>query len=332
MSDTATAVAESQSAPVVETIALPKSGTSEYAEWRVNGEIPKPKTESAPTVEPGEATTPRQQETPTRPKPKTAEQRIAELESTIEKIRKGANLEGKKPEPQPASDPKPVQATRPKPTVDGKGSDGKPYATYEDFTEDLADWKAEQREVAGEQRRAVQAQQDALKAEVEKARGRYDNLDEVMFPTLKAITEAKVAPVISQMLNDSEVLPDLLYTIGSDSDELAAFVKMAQTSPGKAIRYLAVTENLIREELDKASRPTHEKGEDGKFVKEEPVAPAKRGPESAPEPPIEIASRGAGGGDAAATALSAIERGNPSAVRAWMQAENAKDLRRRRGV
>jgi hypothetical protein len=36
MSDTATAVAESQSAPVVETIALPKSGTSEYAEWRVN--------------------------------------------------------------------------------------------------------------------------------------------------------------------------------------------------------------------------------------------------------------------------------------------------------
>jgi len=335
-----TAVAESSSAPVRETVELPRSGTAEYANWRVSGELPekpaetqaKPVTEeSAPPVEEGESATPKQQEKVLSP----AEKRIKELVAENKRLKAEREI---KPEPksEPKSESKPqlVPQTRPKPTPEDKNADGTPkYKVYEDYVEELADWKAEQRMAVAERDRAVREQQTALKNEVEKARGRYDNLDEVMLPALKSITDAQVSPVIMNMLDDSEVLPDLLYTLGSDSNDLAEFLKMAKSNPGKAIRYLAVTENLIQEELAKTStfREMPAKGVDGKFVKTDP-APAKRGAESTPDLPLEVGNRGTGTMDESGRALSEIASGNPNAVRNWLKAENQKDLRRRRGA
>src|SRR6202795_1088447 len=292
------------SSPAAETIELPRSGTSEYAEWRMTGEIPEkpqPKpaapatadTDKGPTSDAGESETPRQQEHTS--KGKNAESRIKELIAENKRL-KAAQAEAPRSQAQPVQQqPQPQQYTRPKPTAEDKGQDGKPkYTTYEDFVEELADWKAEQRMAAQQWQQASQNQQRELNTKVEDARTRYENFDEVLQPTLTAIvSDQSVSPSVKAMLNDSEVLPDLIFTIGSDAKELQAFLKMARNEPGKALRYVAHVESLIQEELAQSSSSAARNG-NGQFVKPTPTAPVKRGPESAPDPPLEVGSRGAG--------------------------------------
>src|ERR1700733_15424415 len=337
-----TAVAESSSAPVVEALELPRSGTPDYAEWRVSGKLPetKPKTEESAssdtlieeTADAGEATAPQKKQEKRRP---DAESRIAELIAENKRLK--AEREAK-----PADQTKPdtkaepaQQFTRPKPKAEDKNPDGtQKYGTYEDFVEELADWKAEQRWDATQREQQQKTQAQEVQAKVKEAEARYPNFKEIAIPTVEAILKNQdIAPVVKQMLNDSDVWTDLIFTIGGDPDALADFVEMAKSAPGKAIRYIAATERLIAEELDKGTTEATTTGRDasGKFAKAE-TTPVKRGPESAAEPPLEIGNRGTGTMDEAARALSDIERGNPNAVRAWMKAENAKDLRRRRGV
>ena len=337
-----TAVAESSSASVVENLEIPRSGTPDYAEWRVSGKLPdpKPKTEETAssdtlteeTADAGEATAPQKKQEKRRP---DAESRIAELIAENKRLkaeREAKPAEAAKPEPKAE---KAQQYTRPRPTPEDKNSDGTPkYATYEDFSEELADWKYEQRRTSEQREQQQQAQTKEVQAKVKEAEARYPNFKEIAIPTVDAIVKNQdIPPVVKQMLNDSEVWTDLIFTLGGDPDALADFVEMAKTAPGKAIRYIANVEREIALELDKGTTEATTAGRDasGKFAKAE-ATPVKRGPESAAEPPLEIGNRGTGSMDEAARALSDIERGNPNAVRAWMKAENAKDLRRRRGV
>lgn len=147
---------------------LPRSGTEAYANWRVTGELPEktqPKpADAAPADKPKEATSesapdpesgkPKQE---TRRKP-DAEARIAELTAKARQLEKDLE-EARKPkeakaDPPPARQP---EHTRPKPKPDDQ-VDGKPkYASYEDYVEELADWKAEQR-MAAREREQTQAQ------------------------------------------------------------------------------------------------------------------------------------------------------------------------------
>jgi hypothetical protein len=268
------------------------------AEFRRTGELPKqdkPKTEeAAPSSDAkpqgeaksaGESETPKQQEIPKAKPKQTAEERIAQLEATIEKIRKGSGIEPKpkaesasaKPEPQSVE----PQYTRPKPKPEGNGPDGKPYATYEDYIEDLSDWKGEQREAKSQREAAQQAQAKEFNTKVNEARSRYENFDEVVKPTATAInTDAAIPQVIKTLLSESDVLPDILFTLGSDPAELAKFVQMAKETPGKALRYIALTESLIAEELE------------GKTAKPAEVSPAKPKTQ-APRPPSEAGGRAA---------------------------------------
>jgi hypothetical protein len=284
--------------------------SDQRAEFRKTGELPTPKTEDAapsPEAEPKAETVPAseaektQQEKPAKAeKPKqTAEDRIAQLEATIEKIRKGAGLkEAQKVEP-PATKVEQVeqQFTRPKPTPEDKNPDGTPkFSVYEDYIEDLADWKSEQREAKRDKEQAQQAQTRELNAKVESARSRYENFDDVLQPTVDAIVgDAAISPVVKHMLNDSEVLPDLIFTIGSSEKELASFVKMAKENPGKALRYIALTESLIAEELEGKAKPTSE-------AKPEPPAKPQT---AAPKPPSEVGGRAASPGDALESAAKA---------------------------
>ena len=333
-----TAIAESYTAPEPQITVLPKSGTTEYAQWRVSGDLPEiePKAESAPAaVEPGEATTPPVQERTEKKRRPDAEARIKTL--TDEAARLRAELdEARKPKEQ--SKPKLVepQYTRPKPTVDDK-VEGKPkYATYEDFTEELADWKAEQRMADYEKRQTAKAQMAETQKKIDAATARYENFDEISRPFVKEMLDSTTIPIaVKQMVADSEVWPDLIFTIASNAEDRAEFLQLARTQPGKALRYIAKVESLIEEALSgnvPRGTPERARSEDGTFVKPEPVAPAKRGPESASEPPLEVSNRGAGVMDESGRALSALKAGNPNAVRDWLKAENAKDLRRRRGA
>jgi hypothetical protein len=88
------------------------------------------------------------------------------------------------------------------------------------------------------------------------------------------------------------VLPDILFTLGSDPAELAKFVKMARETPGKALRYIALTESLITEELEGKATPKAEE------------APAK--PKThAPRPPSEVGGKAAAPPDALESAAKA---------------------------
>lgn len=277
-------------------------------EFRKTGNLPEPpkKEEAAPSSEAkpdseakpaGDSEPPKVQEhTERKPKAQTAEERIAQLESTIEKIKKGAGLEKPKADSEPAkSEPKPAepQYTRPKPTVDDKDDKGTPkYATYEDYIEDLTDWKGEQRDAKNQRIAQEQAQAKAFNSKVEEARSRYENFDEVVGPTAAALNgNANINPVVKQMLLDSEHLPDLLFTIGSNDAEKAKFTEMAEKNPGKALRYIALTESLIAEELEAKAKP----------AEEAPVKPKTQ----APKPPSEAGGRAAAPPDALEAAAKA---------------------------
>lgn len=278
------------------------------AEFRKTGNLPKPE-EAASSSEPtpvkveaepaGDSEPPEPKQELPKAKPKqTAEERIAQLEATIEKIKKGKGIETPKAESSPAKpEPKPVpqQASRPKPTVEDKTEDGKPkYETYEDYIEDLADWKTEQKWSAKEQQERTNAAATALNAKIEEGRTRYENLDDVIVPAANEIyNDAAISPVIKQMIADSDLIVDLVYTIANDPAEYAKFVKMAKETPGKAIRYIALTESLISQELD------------GKTAAKIEVEPPAKPKTQAPKPPSEAGGRAAAPPDALESAAKA---------------------------
>jgi hypothetical protein len=130
------------------------------------------------------------------------------------------------------------------------------------------------------------------------------------------------------MLNDSEVWTDLIFTLGEDPDGLKDFVALAKSDPGKAIRYIVAVESGIAAEL---SGKTEARNDKGQFVPKA-APPRKPGPETTPEPPIEVGARASGPMDEEQRAISEMERGNTAAFRAFREARNAKDLRRARGA
>ena len=321
---------------------LPRSGTPEYDKWRETGEISdkSPKEESTPSKESetaGESETPQStQEKPTTKPKQTAEERIAQLEATIEKIRKGAGKETPKVESSPTKPEPPAPQADNEPTAEDVNADGSPrFKTYEEFTKALARYEARQERAEWQREQQMQEQAKAFNAKVDEARSRYDNFDEVVQPAATAINmNVRITEDFKKMLSRSEFLPDILFTIGSDEKTLANFVKMSEEDPLEAAVYVAEVRKLIEEELGKASATSAaNRNEQGQFTPAKPVAekPAKRGPESAPAPPLEVGARGAGTMDEGERALQAIERGDGRAVSAWMEAENRKDIARRAG-
>jgi hypothetical protein len=185
--------------------------------------------------------------------------RIAQLNATVDKIERHAGLK-RQADPAPASpatastEPAQPQGARTKPTVDAADKDGKAkYATYEEYVEDLADWKAEQQVARFQQKQYEQAQLQALKSKLDEARSRYDDADSVIFPAAQAIRDAQIPPAVKEIFAQSEHFPDLCYVVGSDPAELTAFIALAQTNPRAALAKVFEYERGVAEELAKAS-------------------------------------------------------------------------------
>lgn len=309
--------AASSAAPLVEVDRGPLVNltSDQRAEFRRTGELPEPAKQEQPKTEESatsaeETPNSEQEETPkgeTQPDPQKksqesrrkpdAEHRIKQLTDETKRLKaeletlKSKPTDQPKPVEQPKSEP---QYTRPKPTAEDKDKDGNPkYTTYEDFVEDLADWKAEQRLATQQREQQQQAQKRELDSKVSEAKQRYgEKFEEILIPTVNTIVgDQEVSGAVKAMLNESEVLPDLLFTLGSNQQELTSFLQMAKTNPGKALRYIALTESLIREELsgDKGSR------------EETPAKPQTQ----APKPPAEVGGRASAPPDALESAAKA---------------------------
>lgn len=353
MSEETQVAAEPSPAPVVvETpIEIPRSGSPEYTKWRTDGSLPdqvKPKTEESAPSDAGKdqradaddsPTSNTPQERSERDKAKSAK-RFQELLSERDTLKRELE-EARKPKTeakQPESKPEQPQTYadyrktfKPMEWVTKYG-EAHPDATYEDAQAAMVDHLADARDYFRGIESTRQAQAEKFKVQVDDAKSRYPDFDGIKDAFLEKIQTSEgrltIPGNVAEQINDSDVFVDLVYTLGSDEAELAKFVEMAKTSPTKAIRYITKMESLIEAELAKT------RNEKGQFqaTEIEPKTPAKRGPESAPAPPLEIGSRGSGTMDEAERALQAVERGDGNAMRTWMAAENRKELNRRRGV
>lgn len=270
--------------------------------------------ESAPESDPEET-----QEPPH--KVSGAERRIKQLlaeKKDLQRQLEAATSQDVKAESSPAkatqqtASPQAQFYTRPKPTVDDRNQDGtSKFAAYEDFVEDLADWKAEQRLFAAQRDAVAQAEAKKLEAKVEEARGRHENFDEVKDALLAKLIGSDARPLVPvdvlAMMNDSDYMADLVYTIGSDEQEAAQFVKMAKTNPHQAVRYIAKVEALIEDELSKSAEPN------GK-------APERQ--TKAPKPPSPVGGSSSRAFDVSDESLSPEE---------WMRKRNSDLARRHKG-
>lgn len=342
-----TVVAESSAAtPAMEVERGPLVNMTgeQRAEWRKTGEMPQsvepesPKSEeSAPsdaskeTI--SEAETPKPEaETEAAKKPQEhkkgrAEQRINELISETKRLKQEVETLKSRPtaepqkSPQPSSQPQTYQDWRKtfKPSVWIEAyAKQNPDASYEDANASMADYLGDVRDQfkSLDQQRQTQTQQ--ISAKVEDAKARYgDTFDGVVMPTVKRIMgvdeitkQPTVSSSVKQMFNESEVLPDLMFTLGSDPADFENFLKMA---PGKQLRYIALTESLIHDELEaKAKPPTANPG---------PVKTQT----SAPKPPAEVGGRAATPSDAAESAAKAGD------FRMFKQERTRRDLARLKG-
>lgn len=232
-----------------------------------------------------------------------------------------------------------------KPTMQDKKADGTlKFAGWEEFDEakdqyheEMAAYKAKLAVLGDRQERAAEAQQQRLAAKLSDARTRYgDHTDGTIGEATRAIMspETGVPPLIQQFLNESPVLVDAMYVMGSKDGDVAAFIELARTDPGAALRKFALIEHLVEQELagakttdkpaDKAQR-----GEDGKLVAGQSdtadKTPVNKKP-PAPPPPEELNTRGSAPSDAIATAV----KNNDFA--SFKATEDRLDLARRRGA
>lgn len=338
MSETTEAVAASSAAEMPE---IPASGTDGYAEWRMTGRLPEPEPEpKQPEKQAESASAKKQNEEPedsadsaAKPQQERKSKRRPDIEARFhqytERIdrleRELANAQN----PQTKADSSPANAQQAaKPTVNDVDPNGNPrFSTYEEYVEALADWKANERYQLAEQQARIREQSNRLQSQVEDARKRYgDAFDGVLAPTVsRIVNDPSISQTVKAMLNDSETLPDVIYTLGSDAETLRKFLSMPE---GKQLRYIAAVEAGIEENRGNSTA----RNEKGQFSESKKEAPAKRGPESAPEPPIEIGHRGTSSMDESERSLQSMQRGDANAFRAWKQAEDRKALARRRGA
>ena len=309
----------------------------EFSRYRDSGELPErfkqaEPAEPAPAEEPAEPTEGEEPETALAAEPETtqeppqkgAEKRIKQLlAKTKELERQLAAKQGVASDPPPERQQPPQnyqdyrKAFNPTQWVE-EYAKANPQASYEEANAAMVDHLSDAREHFRSIETRVKAERDAVEAKATAARERYQDFDEIKESFLDKVlvrqSNGTLSPAIPLqvlgIINDSEVMPDLLYTIGSDEAELAKFVEMAKTNPNKAIRYVAKVESLIAEELAKP-KTTPARGEDGKFAT---TAPEPRKTQ-APKPPSPV-----GGGSSRVFDVT----DDTTPINDWWKARNAQ--------
>jgi hypothetical protein len=304
--------AESSPATVNHQEVLNNLSTEQRTEWRKTGKIPDSpaKGESAPsdqsdaqqaeTAPASEAGKPQEKAH----KKLSADERIAQLEATIEKIRKGAG----KTEPRQAEETKPAESLPAKPVevkaqkleapkepdikaAEYSGADGweKYEADVRKYNRDLAKYEAAE---AVNKFKRDQVQEQQLKSvlqQIETGRKTYTDFDQKTAPVFQALIADLESPV-SKLVGESPVFEHLMYVIGGEGEEFLALLK---SNPMHALRKAVILENLIMEELKKgkAESKDTERDEKGQFK-----APEKK-ITGAPPPPKEVGGTAAAPGD-----------------------------------
>lgn len=334
--------AESSPAP----LEVPRDPAA-YAEWRHTGKIPdppakeetsaqgheKPAGKAAPASEAGK----NQQE---KAKPRdTAATRLAELLEDIKNtgmtpaelktFRKQAAAAEPAPKPQaPEKTVNPAEDLK-----EPEAPDASKFATYEDldaaqkkYVKDYATWAAKKAVQDDRQAQAQERVKESVGKKMEEARTRYGDEGVSTISGAARALSTDANPAVVGIINDSEVWPDLCFTLGGKAEELAEFVHLSKTNPSAAIRKVVLMEQLITAELakgGKAAEATETDGtardHSGKFAK-----PAGKKESDTPPPPHEVSGRGTAPGDEVQKAVAAND------FRTFMGAQNRRDLTSRK--
>ena len=347
--------------PSTGTTLTPPSDPEAYSEWRLTGKVPeqkhKPKQEAPAasaranadsaegesaeeTESPEETSAPEAGKRRQEHRKGSAADRLNEVladlkraglsPSELKTFRKQAQAQ---PLPQPAETrPTPPPPQQPQRLTEPKLED---YRTWEDFQNAQRAFNSQMvddriRE-AWSQIQMQQSQEYANRQaaeRIENARQRYGEEAEgsIVLAARSVFGDQNVHPAIKGIVNESPVIADLLYVLGSQEAELQQFIQTAHTNPGEAIRRLITVENFVKEELQKASKTSSngaqangkepERDESGRFL------PVKK---EAPPPAREVSGRASLPGS---ETDAAFQRGD---VRAYMNAANRRDLAARKG-
>jgi hypothetical protein len=222
-----------------------------------------------------------------------------------------------KPDEKPASSSAPtvqqIAQTRPEPTLNDKNQDGTlKYADYAAFVKDLGRWSAEQGYHELRQREIQQQQAQQVQKKVETDRERYgQEFDSIIEPTAgKIMSDASIPMEVKRMLAASDVLPELVYTIGTDPKTMEKLTRVAKSDPQQAMYYIAELSAGIRQELAAdAEKPSKESTPEPKHT-------------SAPKPPVPVSGPSSRAFDVSDTSLSPED---------WARKRNAQLARRQRG-
>jgi hypothetical protein len=176
-----------------------------------------------------------------------AERRAQELETRLAALE--ARRQERSPEPEPA--PATPQG-RQKPREDEIGDK---YATYADFVEDLADWKAEALVEARinarfEQQAVYQTEAQKLQTFQQRARSAYPDFDEVLanaptdivYPDLRVLVDAPNAEHLVYTLAKD---PDLARRIATERDPIRLGYLMASVRPPESVARPASTPTVV---------------------------------------------------------------------------------------
>jgi hypothetical protein len=342
------------SSPAPQTFEIP-SDPKANLEWRKTGELPAsakegtPKEASTPSKENASAANRKDGAAATRLNELLADLKKAglspeELKTFKREAQQAASTDAPaKAAPEKTANPQELVAPV-KPKMSDKNPDGTDkYKTWEELDEAkdayhdaMATYRAKLAVAEDRQARAAEAQQQTFAQKVTEAKARYGDQTEATIgnATRAILSEEGIHLAVKDLVGGSPVLVDVMYALGSDAAELAAFVDLAKTNPAAAIRKFVLLEHLTTEELAKGSKADKgaaagdagagERGEDGKFVSQK-TTPAKQRP-AAPPPPEELSTRGSAPPD---PIDAAVRNGD---FRAFKDAEDRKDLARRRGA
>ena len=335
-------VTPSPSGPAPEsTLQIPARGTPEYQHWRKTGEVslpdPKPAA-SEPAAEvddsndlpdlpsggadankekpaPEAAAAPEAAQPQERRKRGDAAKRIQELLEENRQLRQKAEQRDVKPnsstaQPDPAKQPE--KAARPTPTdVDPKTGQAK-YKNWQEYEDALLTWntdqvlsKVDERLSAKEREGKVRSENEALvkdfQGQVDAARKEYADFDAVAFDNQEIIGKIPRGSIIDLCILQTPLGAKTLYYLGKNPAKIAEILKLpAFQQSAELVK--------IQQSLEKPATP---------------VTPAK--PKSnAPAPPTELGTRAVVPGDESERAVKADD------FRAFLEAENAKELARRR--
>jgi hypothetical protein len=350
-------VVQESSAEAVDVFNGENVGVAEFNHYRETGELPErfktaDKADSAPadkleetaaevneTESAGESETPNEEQEQPRPKkPRTAPERIAQIDATInklwdqeepdiikigqleatrEKIEQRAGLKRKTetaPVTPQAAHPQTYkaweEAFNPEQWIEDYAK-AHPEASYERantamFTHMLGIRDQFQ---AVEQTRRQQVQ--TLAQKVEEGKAIYgEEFGDLADQAAGAILSQDLPQIVRDRFAHSDVLPHLVYMLGSDPAALADFLKTAKSDAFKALDQIALTESLVREEIGNKETERNDKGQ---F--KSPAKP-KTG---APKPPSPVSGASTGAFDVSDESLSPEE---------WMRRRNA-DLKKR---